>query len=146
MLSTVLDYNTDYAKGALPTDLPASFRRDTAAMLPFPSCCLACPPAPLLQWGCSLTFPNLPPCMMCSPNLISPNIQSSRLAWGDPMRAPHQNAGGDQRGTDFLHTEFYLTQASSSYLVQASSSYLSCWDTSLAVWHPQASLSHSYCL
>ena len=48
---------------------------------------------------------------MHSPNLISPNIQSSRLAWGDSMRAPHQSAG-DQRGTDFLHTEFYLTQAS----------------------------------
>ena len=48
---------------------------------------------------------------MRSPNLISPNIQSSRLAWGDSMRAPHQSAG-DQRGTDFLHTEFYLTQAS----------------------------------
>ena len=44
MLSTVLDYNTDYAKGALPTDLPASFRQDTVALLP--SSCPAAIPAP----------------------------------------------------------------------------------------------------
>ena len=54
MLSTVLDYNTDYAKGALPTDLPASFRHDNhccPAALVLPCCHLGSRPYAAMHYG-----------------------------------------------------------------------------------------------